>query len=89
MYSYRQYDLIMLIICTYFIIIILFNNISTLFVFKNNNILILYDYRYYCDFKIVFNLFIQTCPYLVPISEYGQCPLDTLYYNTGTLYTTR
>ena len=31
---------------------------DTLFVFKNYNILILYDYRYYYDFKILFNLLI-------------------------------
>ena len=34
---------------------------DSLFVFKNYNILILYDYRYYCDFKILFNLLI---PYM-------------------------
>ena len=28
----------------------------------------LYDYRYYCDFIIVFNLFIQ---YKTGVSEYG------------------
>ena len=45
---------------------------------ENNNILILYDYRYYCDFKIVFNLFNQYImvnphrgfPYSVPMPEY-------------------
>ena len=34
----------------------------------------LYDYRYYCDFKIVFNLFIQYitgCPYSDMGTEYG------------------
>ena len=28
---------------------------DSIFVFKNYNILILYDYRYYCDFNILFN----------------------------------
>ena len=28
------------------------------------------------------------CPYSVPISEYGQCPSDTLCHNTDTMYTT-
>ena len=32
---------------------------DSLFLFQNYNILISYDYRYYCDFKIVFNLLIQ------------------------------
>ena len=32
---------------------------DSIFIFKNYNILILSDYRYYCDFKIVLNLFIQ------------------------------
>ena len=48
---------------------------DSIFVFKNYNILILYDYRYYYDFIIEFNIFIQWitgCPYLVPMSEYGQ-----------------
>ena len=31
---------------------------DSLFLFKNYNILILYDYKYYCDFKIIFNLLI-------------------------------
>ena len=31
---------------------------DSLFVLKNNNKLILYDYKYYCDFKILFNLII-------------------------------
>ena len=30
-----------------------------IFVFKNYNIFILYDYRYYCDFKMLVNLCIQ------------------------------
>ena len=38
---------------------------DSLFVFKNYNILILYDYRYYCDFKIVFKLLI---PYITGMS---------------------
>ena len=28
---------------------------DSLFLFKNYNILIFYDYRYYCDFKMLFN----------------------------------
>ena len=60
--------------------------------FKNYNILILYDYRYYCDFKIVFNLLIK---YITGVSD-GHSPYlvytcpntDTLCYNTDTLYTT-
>ena len=35
---------------------------------KNYNILILYDYRYYCNFKIVFNLLI---PYITGVSVFG------------------
>ena len=31
---------------------------ESLFLFKNYNILILYDYGYYCDFNILFNLLI-------------------------------
>ena len=34
---------------------------DSLFLFKNYNILILYDYRYYCDFNILFNILIP-CP---------------------------
>ena len=32
---------------------------DSIFVFKNYNILILYDYRYYCDFIILFNIVIR------------------------------
>ena len=28
---------------------------NSIFVFKNYNLLILYDYRHYCDFKMLFN----------------------------------
>ena len=35
------------------------NFYDSIFAFKNCNILILSGYRYYCDFKIVFNHFIQ------------------------------
>ena len=41
---------------------------DSLFVFKNYNVLIVYDYRYYCDFKIVFNLLI---PYITGVSVFG------------------
>ena len=41
---------------------------DTIFVFENYNILILYDYRYYCDFKMLFNLFIQ---YITGVSVFG------------------
>ena len=41
---------------------------ESLFLFKNYNILILYDYRYYCDFKILFNLLI---PYITGVSVFG------------------
>ena len=41
---------------------------NSLFLFKNYNILILYDYRYYCDFKILFNLLI---PYITGVSVFG------------------
>ena len=30
-----------------------------IFVFKNYNIFRIYDYKYYCDFIMLFNLFIQ------------------------------
>ena len=44
-------------------------------------ILILYDYRYYCDFKIVFNLFIQYITGCVRIRY--PCPnTDILYCYT-------
>ena len=33
---------------------------DSLILFKNYNILILYDYKYYCDFKIIFD-------HLIPI----------------------
>ena len=36
----------------------IFTFYDSIFVFKNYNILILYDYKYYCDFKIIFNLLI-------------------------------
>ena len=39
-----------------------------LFVFKNYNILILYDHRYYCDFTILFNLLI---PNITGVSVFG------------------
>ena len=51
---------------------------DSLFVFKNYNILILYDYRYYCDFKIVFN----------PIDN-GGIRIKYPCSNTDTLNTTR
>ena len=41
---------------------------DSLFVFKNYNILILYDYRYYCDFRILFNLLI---PQITGVSVFG------------------
>ena len=37
-------------------------------IFNYYNILILYDYRYYCNFKILFNLFIQ---YITGVSVFG------------------
>ena len=42
--------------------------------FKNDNTFILYDYRYYCDFKIVINFVFNRyrgCAYSVPMLEYG------------------
>ena len=41
---------------------------DSIFVFKKYNILILYDYKYYCDFKIVLNIFIQ---YIMGMSVFG------------------
>ena len=41
---------------------------DSLFVFKNYNILILYDYRYYCDFNILFNILI---PLITGVSVFG------------------
>ena len=41
---------------------------DSLFLFKNYNILILYDYRYYCNFKILFNILI---PYIMGVSVFG------------------
>ena len=41
---------------------------DSLFLFKNYNILILYDYRYYCDFKMLFNFCIQ---YITGVSVFG------------------
>ena len=45
---------------------------DSLFLFKNYNILILYDYRYYCDFKILFNILI---PYITGVPN-----TDTMCY---------
>ena len=44
-----------------------------IFVFKNYNILILYNYSYYCDFKILFNIFSidKWVSIPVPMSENG------------------
>ena len=57
---------------------------DSLFVFKNYKILILYDYRYYCDFKIlnfnsIDNVGVRIRYTCVPNT-------DTLCYNTDTLY---
>ena len=41
---------------------------DSIFLFKNYNILILYDYKYYCDFKMLFNLFIK---YITGVSVFG------------------
>ena len=41
---------------------------DSLVLFKNYNILILYDYRYYCDFKILFNILI---PEITRMSVFG------------------
>ena len=41
---------------------------DSLFVLKHYNILILYDYRYYCDFKILFNFLI---PYIPGVSVFS------------------
>ena len=41
---------------------------ESIFVFKNYNILIFYDYRYYCDVKILFNMLI---PYITGVSVFG------------------
>ena len=41
---------------------------DSLFLIKNYNILILYDYRYYCEFNILFNLLI---PYITGVSVFG------------------
>ena len=57
---------------------------DSIFLLKNYNILILYYYRYYCDFTILFNLFIQ---YIMGVSVFGThvrirtpyIPLDNLY----------
>ena len=54
------------------------------FFLTNYNILILYDYRYYCDFKILFNILI---PHIKGVSVFGThvrirtpyIPLDKLY----------
>ena len=29
------------------------------------------------------------CPYSETVTEYGECPSDTLCYNTDNLYTTK
>ena len=57
---------------------------DSLFLFKNYDILILYDYRYYCDFKIVFNILISQ---VTGVSVFGThvrirtpyIPVDKLY----------
>ena len=40
----------------------------TIIFIQNYIIFVLYDYRYYCDFKIVFNLLI---PYIMGVSVFG------------------
>ena len=65
----------------------IFNILGLNICIRKYNLLILYDYRYYCNFNILFNLCIQYINgvnYSVSISEYGHPVL-----NTDTLYTTR
>ena len=52
--------------------------------FKNYNLLILYDYRYYCDFKIVLNICIQ---YINGVSVFGtHIRIRTPYIQLDKLY---
>ena len=67
---------------------------DSLFVFKNYNILILYDNKYYCDFKfyLIFNSIDNggdRIRYQCPNTDTLCYNTDTLCCNTDTLYTTR
>ena len=50
---------------------------DSILLFKNYNILTLYDYRYHCDFKILFNIFIHAMNFELNIAiDYLGCFVD-------------